>query len=345
MTDLVPLPSPTAGAVERVWTTADDRNAEKLTAEQDIDPWVKTEAWKRRWLRTYATRPGHTSTREQYEAGWKALQAYAVAIDVAPIEFERADIERWTEELRTIGNRAAVRPRAVGEVRVKWFMSMASAFYAYCLDDPASGVARNPVPKKRPRISDESPQQHLTREQLKAMLAVSDADGGSTSALLALLCLGLRITEAVEARIENITTTGGRRIVRVIRKGTKVDNIPIPDPSWARIQRASGGRRSGPVLMNGARPMSRRKAYHLVADIAARAGIEGKVGPHTVRHAVVTHLLEDGVPLHLVQYTVGHSDSKTTIRYWRTKGKLDDSPLYELAASYYGTPTDERSET
>jgi hypothetical protein len=35
----------------------------------------------------------------------------------------------------------------------------------------------------------------------------------------------------------------------------------------------------------------------------------------------------------------------TTIRYWRTKGKLDDSPLYDLAASYYGTPTDERSET
>jgi hypothetical protein len=56
-------------------------------------------------------------------------------------------------------------------------------------------------------------------------------------------------------------------------------------------------------------------------------------------------MLEDGVPLHLVQYAVGHSDGKTTIRYWRTKGKLDDSPLYDLAASYYGTPTDERSET
>jgi integrase len=341
MTDLVPSP---AAAVERVWTTADDRNAEKLTAEQDIDPWVKTEAWKRRWLRTYATRPGHTSTREQYEAGWKALEAYAVAIDVAPIDFERADIERWTEELRTIGNRAAVRPRAVGEVRVKWFMSMASAFYAYCLDDPASGVARNPVPKKRPRISNESRQQYLTREQVKAVIAVADSDGGSTSALVALLCLGLRITEAVESRIEDISTTGGRRIVRVTRKGGKADQVPIPDQSWERVQRGFAGRRSGPVLMNGVRPMSRRKAYHVVADLAKRAGIEGRVGPHTFRHAVVTHMLEDGVPVHLVQYAVGHEDSKTTIGYWRSKGKLDDSPLYDLAASYYGTPTDERSE-
>jgi hypothetical protein len=80
-----------------------------------------------------------------------------VAIDVAPIEFERADIERWTEELRTIGNRAAAKPRAVGEVRVKWFMSMASAFYAYCLDDPASGCRPQPGPEEAAEGSTTSP--------------------------------------------------------------------------------------------------------------------------------------------------------------------------------------------
>lgn len=345
MADLVPLPSPAAGAVERVWTVADDRNAEALAAEQTENLWVKTEAWKRRWLRTYPSRPGRSSTREQYAAGWQALQQYAEAIGVPPLMFKRADIERWAEELRTTGNRAAAKPVPVSEVRVKWFLAMASSFYRYCLDDEDSGLVRNPVPQKRPKVNDESPQQHLTRDQVKAVIHVADADGGSTSALIALLCLGLRVTEAVEARIEDITTTGGRRVVRVIRKGNKADLVPIPDQTWQRVQRATAGRRHGPILMNGPRIMSRRKAYHLVADLAQRAGIEGRVGPHTFRHAVVTHMLEDGVPLHLVQYAVGHSDGKTTIRYWRTKEKLDDSPLYKLAESYYeDSPTDERSE-
>jgi integrase len=69
---------------------------------------------------------------------------------------------------------------------------------------------------------------------VKAVIAVADTDGGSTSALIALLCLGLRVTEAVEARIEDITTTGGRRVVRVIRKGNKADLVPIPDQTWQR---------------------------------------------------------------------------------------------------------------
>lgn len=335
MTNLAPLPR--SGEVERVWTVADDRNAEALAAEQNDNLWIKSEAWKRRWLRTYPARPGRQSTREQYAAGYRALEQFCQAIETPPLALTRADIERWIDELRTTGNRAAFKPRPVGEARVRWFLSMASAFYGYCLDDERSGLARNPVPAKgRPRISDESPQQHLTRDQVIAVLKVADADGASSAALMALLCIGLRITEAVEARIEEVTTTGGRRIVKVVRKGNHVQYVPVPDQAWVRIQRASSGRRSGPIVMNGPRVLSRRKAYAIVADLAKRAGIEGKVGPHTIRHAVVTHMLEDGVPLHEVQFTVGHADSKTTLRYWRTKGRIEASPLYALAESYYG---------
>jgi integrase/recombinase XerD len=83
--------------------------------------------------------------------------------------------------------------------------------------------------------------------------------------------------------------------------------------------------------------MSRRKAYHVVANLAARAGIEGRVGPHTFRHAAVTHMLEAKVPLAEVQNAVGHADSKTTLRYWRSKTDITNSPLYDLAKSYYGS--------
>jgi hypothetical protein len=89
--------------------------------------------------------------------------------------------------------------------------------------------------------------------------------------------------------------------------------------------------------------MGRRKAYNTVALLAKRAGIPGKVGPHTFRHAVVTHALKTK-PLHVVQAWVGHENPRTTERYWRDQQALDNSPAQDLADSYYGTPTDERSE-
>jgi integrase len=104
----------------------------------------------------------------------------------------------------------------------------------------------------------------------------------------------------------------------------------------AILTAAIGGRKNGPILLNGAAPMGRRKAYHLVADLAARAGVPGKVGPHTFRHAVITHALKDN-PLHVVQIWVGHENPKTTEHYWHEQEALDNSPAQDLADSYYGT--------
>jgi integrase len=112
----------------------------------------------------------------------------------------------------------------------------------------------------------------------------------------------------------------------------------------AILTAAIGPRKNGPILLHDGAAMGRRKAYNTVALLAKRAGIPGKVGPHTFRHAVVTHALKTK-PLHVVQAWVGHENPRTTERYWRDQQALDNSPAQDLADSYYGTPTDERSET
>lgn len=54
----------------------------------------------------------------------------------------------------------------------------------------------------------------------------------------------------------------------------------------------------------------------------ARSGLAGKVTPHTIRHTIATHWLENGMDLKTIQILLGHSSLSTTTIYTQVSTKL-----------------------
>jgi integrase/recombinase XerD len=57
--------------------------------------------------------------------------------------------------------------------------------------------------------------------------------------------------------------------------------------------------------------------HRVVKRAAIAAGLKNalNVSPHWLRHSHATHALDAGVPLHLVQATLGHESLDTTSKY------------------------------
>jgi hypothetical protein len=96
--------------------------------------------------------------------------------------------------------------------------------------------------------------------------------------------------------------------VTVFGKGAKTRTVLLPTSIWREPMRFR--QQAGPDAPVFA---SRRSGGHLhstaieriVLKAAQRAGVDGKVSPHWLRHSHATHALERGAPIHLVQATLG----------------------------------------
>jgi integrase/recombinase XerD len=146
--------------------------------------------------------------------------------------------------------------------------------------------------------------------------------------------LGLRIFEATSANISDLGEEHGHRVLRVCGKGTKVVLIPLPPAVGRAIDRAIGGRTTGPILLNtrGTR-MDRHAATRRLRHLARAGSVRiGRTHPHMLRHTFVTTMLDAGVDLRDVQIAARHADPRTTMRYDRARQNLDRHPNYILAA-------------
>lgn len=214
-------------------------------------------------------------------------------------------------------------------------LSAVSAFYTYA---NRNGIlTANPARHvERPPVSNESPTLGLDLAEFAALLETAEASSLRERVLVGLLGeVGLRVTAVCEARIEDLDTAQGHRVLTTQGKGGKVTTRRLPADLAAAIDELTGERVEGPILL---RPRS-GKAYdrfevaRLIRELAKRAGIPKRITPHSLRHTHATLSLLGGAKLEDVSEALGHSDPRTTMRYHRALGRLDRDPTHLLEAS------------
>ena len=166
----------------------------------------------------------------------------------------------------------------------------------------------------------------LSEADVEALLAapdLGDSLGMRDRAMLELLyATGLRVTELVSLRLEQINTRQG--VLRTFGKGNKERLVPLGEEALHWLLRYLGNDRDG---LLGGKPsdvvfpsrrgdmMTRQTFWHRIKLHARQAGIAVSISPHTLRHAFATHLLNHGADLRVVQMLLGHSDLSTTQIY------------------------------
>src|SRR3954469_14917691 len=135
--------------------------------------------------------------------------------------------------------------------------------------------------------------------------------------LLRLLYLGgLRISEISSLRGRDLAARDDAGQVTLFGKGGKTRAVLLKVSIWQELVALTDKNPEAPVFRSrqgGALDPS--QVHRIVKAAAKRAGLSDAVSAHWLRHAHVSHALDRGAPVHLVQATVGHASLTTTSRY------------------------------
>lgn len=163
----------------------------------------------------------------------------------------------------------------------------------------------------------------LTTAQVDALLAAPNTDsplGRRDHAILeTLYATGMRVSE-----LTGLTSAGlnlGRGVVRVRGKGGRERLVPLGEAAlqalqdWLTVRPRFKPREELLFVSKSGRALSRQAVWARIRELAIRAGIDGPVYPHRLRHSFATHLLDNGADLRVVQLLLGHADLATTQIY------------------------------
>lgn len=146
---------------------------------------------------------------------------------------------------------------------------------------------------------------------------------------------GIRVSELINLKIDDINMEN--QMVKCLGKGSKERIIPFGSKAHqslslylkeVRLRLAKDPKENALFLNNRGERLSRQGIFFLVKKYARKAGIEKKVTPHTLRHTLATHLLENGADLRSVQEMLGHSDISTTQIYTHVSRKWIKEEYY-----------------
>ena len=171
-------------------------------------------------------------------------------------------------------------------------------------------------------------------EQILNNIKIDTPAGYRNKAILELLwATGMRVSELSGLNFEDLNLENNE--IRVFGKGSKERIILVTDRAKTYLERyietarplvAKGYRvdtdEDSPVFINntGFR-LQTRTISNVINDIVEKIHLPKHVTPHVFRHSFVTHLIENGADLRVVQELLGHASISNTQIYTHVSGK------------------------
>lgn len=271
------------------------------------------------------------NTQAAYTSDVEHFLEYCDAHEVLPQDATPTLIDQYNYQLRVVEN---LSPASVFRK-----MEAVKSFYKFLMieqliqDDPTRLL-------KSPKLPASLPEQ-LTREEMDRLLSfpAEKLDEVRTVTIVELLyAAGLRVSELLALRLENINTDEGW--ILAFGKGGKQRFVPIHPACCRRLKEYlalrnahfAGKETDSEVFLNNrGKKLSRVSVWKDLAALGRKANISRPLHPHLFRHTFASHLLQGGADLRSLQEMLGHANLTTTQIYTH----LDVSDLKNKHKKYH----------
>lgn len=256
------------------------------------------------------------NTLDAYMEDVEKLLVYLSDEGMHPEEVTLDVLEHFTAELMDVG----ITPRSIARIQ-----SGIRSFYRFLVleryieADPTLLLESPKIPTRLPEV--------LSVEEIDKIIDsidLSSKEGQRNRAIIeTLYSCGLRVSELCNLKLSDLYLKEG--FIRVEGKGSKQRLVPIAPSAIQEIEYYMIDRNQIDIkpgfedylFLSALRKknLSRIMVFHLVKELAEKAGIKKVISPHTFRHSFATHLLENGANLRVIQAMLGHEDIGTTEIY------------------------------
>lgn len=266
------------------------------------------------YLRIERGLSGHS--HEAYLRDISKLATYLSPINLPVEDIRENHLLDFLKDLHGLGVEASTQARCLSGIR-SFFQFL--QFEGRISADPTVHIKS---PQKGRKLPDT-----LSFDEITAILEAADLstnEGLRNRAMLEFLYgAGLRVSELIQLKLTDVYQDIG--FIKVVGKGDKERLVPAGRDAFHYLNvylehirpqiPVKKGAMNVVFLNRRGSALSRVMVFLICKDLAAKAGINKTISPHTFRHSFATHLIEGGADLRAVQEMLGHESILTTEIY------------------------------
>lgn len=219
-----------------------------------------------------------------------------------------------TDDIRGYINYLSER-RGLAETSLQTHISTLRAFFGWLMVEEK--IKKNPMLKIHSlKLDKRNARQALNTEELERLRDACESYRDKALVEF-LVSSGCRLSEAVALRMDDLNFQD--RTVMVRGKGDKERLVYFSVRAGLMLREYARTRKGGAGLFVSSKapyePLKQRAIQRIIHGLSEKAGLEGKVHPHLLRHTFATHALNSGMDVTVIQRLLGHEDLATTQIY------------------------------